>query len=201
MGDNTNYPTGYMTQLAQTKQSKWETEATLGVEKVRDGIATQESFGQIPSLAKYAATFEQARREYTGLMRGAKLDLEAVADGIKKSAKQMQDNDDRAGEAFLALWSRWENGPLQSTQNRQEAGSTPEAQEAAQTVNDAQAPADGDSPQEVPTGGDEVPTGGDEVPTGGDEVPTEPASADPANLASGPETGSPSTGPADPSYS
>lgn len=139
MGDEVEYPTETMNTLANTKQTKWETDSTEGVKKIRDALADQDSFGDIPELASYGEVFTEVRRIYLETMRGARTDLDAVAQGIKKSARQMRDQDDDAGAAFVALWQKWEHGPLDSTANNEQAASTTAAQEAAETADTAEA--------------------------------------------------------------
>lgn len=137
--DEVEYPTETMTSLANTKQTKWETDATEGVRKIRDALADKDTFGDLPVLASYGAVFEEVRTIYLETMRGAKADLDAVAQGIRTSAQQMKDRDDQAGAAFVELWQRWENGPLESTRNHETASSTESAQTAAETVDAADA--------------------------------------------------------------
>lgn len=141
MGDENEveYPTETMTTLANTKQTKWETDSSEGVRLIRDALADKSSFGDIPDLASYGEVFAEVRKIYVETMRGAKSDLDAVAQGIKTSAQQMRDRDDDAGAAFLALWQRWESGPLESTANNEQAASTTTAQQAAQTADSAEA--------------------------------------------------------------
>lgn len=140
MGDENQveYPTETMTTLANTKQTKWETDSSEGVRLIRDALADKGSFGDIPHLASYGEVFAEVRKIYLETMRGAKSDLDAVAQGIKSSAKEMRDRDDNAGAAFLALWQRWESGPLESTANNEQAASTSGAQQAAQTADSAE---------------------------------------------------------------
>ncbi len=138
-GDEVEYPTEYMNTLANTRQTKWAEDSTEGVRKIRDALADKGSFGELPELAAYGAVFEEVRTIYLETLRGAKDDLDAVARGIRTSAQQMQDRDDQAGQAFVELWQRWENGPLASTQNHEQASSTESAQTAAQTAESAEA--------------------------------------------------------------
>ena len=115
-GENeVEYPTETMTTLANTKQTKWDADATEGVRKLRDALADRSTFGDLPVLASYGSVFEEVRTIYLETVRGAKADLEAVAQGIRTSAQQMKDRDDQAGAAFVELWQRWQNGPLEST--------------------------------------------------------------------------------------
>lgn len=101
-GENeVEYPTETMTTLANTKQTKWDTDATEGVKKIRDALADKSTFGDLPVLASYGSVFEEVRTIYLETMRGAKADLEAVAQGIRTSAQQMKDRDDQAGAAFV----------------------------------------------------------------------------------------------------
>ena len=86
--------------------------------------------------------FTEVRKIYLETMRGAKADLDAVAQGIKTSAQQMTDHDDAAGAAFLDLWQRWEQGPLESTRNHEQASSTG-AQPRPQTAEAAEATTSG----------------------------------------------------------
>ena len=146
------YPTEYMNTLANTRQTRWETASDDGIEKIRDAYADESSFGEVPSLKSYGRVFAEVRTIYLETIRGAKADLDAVAMGIKTSAQQMKDNDDAAGAAFVELWQRWEQGPLESQSTHQEASSTPAAQEAA-----ANAAAIGPE-TETETPGAEVPT-------------------------------------------
>ena len=134
MGDDVEYPTEYMNSLANTRQTRWDTDSSEGIKKIRDALADESSFGDVPELASYGRVFTQVRTIYLETMRGAKVDLDAVAQAIKTSARQMTDNDDAAGAAFLDLWQKWEHGPLDSTRNQEQASSTPEAQEAAVTM-------------------------------------------------------------------
>lgn len=138
MGDEVEYPTETMNTLANTKQTKWENESTEGVRKIRDALADKGSFGEIPELASYGSVFAEVRKIYLETMRGAKSDLQAVAEGIKSSARQMRDQDDDAGAAFVALWQKWEHGPLDSTANNEQAASTSTAQQAAETADTAE---------------------------------------------------------------
>jgi hypothetical protein len=157
-GENeVEYPTETMTTLANTKQTKWDTDATEGVKKIRDALADKSTFGDLPVLASYGSVFEEVRTIYLETMRGAKADLEAVAEGIRTSAQQMKDRDDQAGAAFVELWQRWENGPLESTRNHEQASSTESAQTAAETADSAQA--GGAAPDGTPAEGGEIPTG------------------------------------------
>jgi len=162
--DEVEYPTETMTTLANTRQTKWETDSTEGVRKIRDALADKDTFGDLPVLASYGAVFEEVRTIYLETMRGAKADLDAVAQGIRTSAQQMKDRDDQAGAAFVELWQRWENGPLESTRNHEQASSTESAQTAAQTADAAET--GGTSPDG--TGAEGTPAEGGEVPTGGD---------------------------------
>jgi hypothetical protein len=139
-GEEVEYPTEYMNTLANTRQTKWNDDATEGVTKIRDALADRSSFGDLPVLASYGAVFEEVRTIYLETLRGARADLEAVATGIRTSAQQMKDRDDQAGAAFVELWQRWENGPLESTRNHEQASSTESAQNAAQTAATAEAP-------------------------------------------------------------
>jgi hypothetical protein len=154
--EQVEYPTETMTTLANTRQTKWDTDATEGVRKIRDALADKGSFGDLPVLATYGSVFEEVRTIYLETMRGAKADLDAVAQGIRTSAQQMKDRDDQAGAAFVELWQRWENGPLESTRNHEQASSTESAQNAAQTAATA----------ETATGGQPGGDQGDEIPTG-----------------------------------
>lgn len=151
--ENAEYPTAYMNSLANTKQTRWETDSTDGIKYLRDALADESSFGDIPALASYGRVFTEVRKIYLETMRGAKADLDAVAQGIKTSAQQMTDNDDAAGAAFVALWQKWEDGPLDTTRNHEQAASTADAQQAAE---------DADAAQTAPQA----------------EVPTEPGAAD-----------------------
>jgi len=164
-GDDVEYPTEYMNTLANTRQTKWETDSTEGVKKIRDALADESSFGEVPALKSYGRVFTEVRTIYLETMRGAKADLDAVAQGIKTSAQQMTDNDDAAGAAFLALWQRWEQGPLESTSNQEAASSTAGAQEAAASADSAEAA--------TSTSGNEVPTG--ETPAGENTAAGTPA--------------------------
>ena len=138
-GENeVEYPTETMTTLANTKQTKWDADATEGVRKLRDALADRSTFGDLPVLASYGSVFEEVRTIYLETVRGAKADLEAVAQGIRTSAQQMKDRDDQAGAAFVELWQRWQNGPLESTRSHQQAASTESAQTAAQTADAAE---------------------------------------------------------------
>jgi hypothetical protein len=159
--DEVEYPTETMTTLANTKQTKWETDATEGVRKIRDALADKDTFGDLPVLAAYGAVFEEVRTIYLETMRGAKADLDAVAQGIRTSAQQMKDRDDQAGAAFVELWQRWENGPLESTRNHETASSTESAQTAAETADAAENPQGGQPGQTGPgvTEGGEIPSG------------------------------------------
>lgn len=149
-GEDVEYPTEYMNTLANTRQSKWETDSSEGVKKIRDALADASSFGEIAALKSYGQVFTEVRQIYLETMRGAKTDLDAVAQGIKTSAQQMNDKDDAAGAAFLALWQKWEQGPLEATRQHEQASSTPEAQDAATTA-DSAAAATGGPDSEVPT--------------------------------------------------
>lgn len=146
--DDVEYPTEYMNTLANTRQTRWETDSTDGIKLIRDALADESSFGDVPALASYGSVFAQVRSIYLETMRGAKADLDAVAQGIRTSAQQMTNQDDAAGAAFVELWQKWENGPLESTNNHEQASSTPEAQEAAETSETATEPL----PAEVPQG-------------------------------------------------
>ncbi|MDT0215631.1 hypothetical protein Q9R29_17200 [Rothia sp. ARF10] len=159
--DEVEYPTETMTTLANTKQTKWETDATEGVRKIRDALADKDTFGDLPVLAAYGAVFEEVRTIYLETMRGAKADLDAVAQGIRTSAQQMKDRDDQAGAAFVELWQRWENGPLESTRNHETASSTESAQTAAETADAAENTQGGQPGQTGPgvTEGGEIPSG------------------------------------------
>lgn len=161
-GEDVEYPTEYMNTLANTRQTNWENASTDGLAKLRDAAADETTFGDLQGLKDYGRVFAEVRTIYIETMRGAKADLDAVAEGIKTSARQMKDHDDAAGAAFVELWQKWEQGPLESTSNHEEASSTPAAQEAAATAAAAETPAE--------TPGGEVPTGaetpGGEVPTG-----------------------------------
>ena len=159
--DEVEYPTEYMNTLANTRQTQWADDSTEGVKKIRDALADKGTFGDLPMLASYGSVFEEVRTIYLETLRGAKDDLDAVAQGIRTSAQQMQDRDDQAGAAFVELWQRWENGPLASTQNHETASSTESAQSAARTAESA----------EAATAETETPTDGP-APTGA-EVPTE----------------------------
>ena len=174
-GENeVEYPTETMTTLANTKQTKWDTDATEGVKKIRDALADKSTFGDLPVLASYGSVFEEVRTIYLETMRGARADLEAVAQGIRTSAQQMKDRDDQAGAAFVELWQRWENGPLESTRNHETASSTESAQTAAETADAAENPQGGESGQPGQTGseGGEIPTGDNPDTQSEGEMPT-----------------------------
>ena len=178
-GENeVEYPTETMTTLANTKQTKWDTDATEGVKKIRDALADKGTFGDLPVLASYGSVFEEVRTIYLETMRGAKADLEAVAQGIRTSAQQMKDRDDQAGAAFVELWQRWENGPLESTRNHEQASSTESAQTAAQTADAAET--GGTAPDGTGAEGGEVPTaeGGDTRDEGAIPTSETPPSTD-----------------------
>lgn len=171
-GENeVEYPTETMTTLANTKQTKWDTDATEGVKKIRDALADKDTFGDLPVLASYGSVFEEVRTIYLETMRGAKADLEAVAQGIRTSAQQMKDRDDQAGAAFVELWQRWENGPLESTRNHETASSTESAQTAAETAAAAEQPQGGE-PGQPGTEGGEIPTGENPDTQSEGEMPT-----------------------------
>lgn len=179
--ENVDYPTEYMNDLANTRQTRWETDSSEGVKKIRDALADEDTFGDLPALASYGRIFAQVRTIYLETMRGAKSDLDAVARGIKSSAREMTDNDDAAGAAFVALWDKWENGPLDSTRNQEQATNTDAAQTAAQDVAAASEPAtesEGDADGEVPVDGsaDANPSGDPDTESEG-EIPvnTDPA--------------------------
>lgn len=146
MGENAEYPTAYMNSLANTRQTRWETDSTDGIKAIRDALADESSFGDVPALASYGRVFTEVRKIYLETMRGAKADLDAVAQGIKTSAKQMTDNDDEAGAAFVALWSKWQQGPLDSTRNHEAASSTASAQQAAAETDSVETGPDGEVP-------------------------------------------------------
>ena len=180
-GDEVEYPTDYMNTLANTKQTKWAEDSTEGVRRIRDALADKSSFGDLPELASYGSVFEEVRTIYLETLRGAKDDLDAVAQGIRTSAQQMQDRDDQAGAAFLELWQRWENGPLASTQNHEQASSTESAQTAAVTAESAEAatagtPEPGAAPEgEATPDGENAPTRDEgALPSGGpaSDLPT-----------------------------
>ena len=98
-GENeVEYPTQTMTDLANTRQTRWEADATEGVRKIRDAVADKDTFGDLPVLAAYGSVFEEVRTIYLETLRGAKDDLDAVAEGIRTSAQQMQDRDDQAAD-------------------------------------------------------------------------------------------------------
>ncbi|EAP99654.1 hypothetical protein JNB_05784 [Janibacter sp. HTCC2649] len=156
-GEDVEYPTEYMNTLANTRQTTWETSSHDGLVKIRDGAADEASFGDLQRLKDYGRVFTEVRQIYVETMRGAKADLDAVAEGIKTSARQMKDHDDTAGAAFVELWQKWERGPLESTSNQEQASSTPAAQEAAATAASAETPG-AETPGEQTPGG-EVPTG------------------------------------------
>lgn len=180
--DEVEYPTETMTTLANTKQTKWETDSTEGVRKIRDALADKDTFGDLPVLASYGAVFEEVRTIYLETMRGAKADLEAVAQGIRTSAQQMKDRDDQAGAAFVELWQRWENGPLESTRNHETASSTESAQTAAQTADSAEEQQQGGQSGQTGTEGGEIPTGENPDTQSEGEMPTSdlpPADDDP----------------------
>lgn len=170
MGDEVEYPTEYMNSLANTKQTRWETDSSEGIKKIRDALADESSFGEVPALASYGRVFAQVRTIYLETMRGAKIDLDSVAQGIKTSARQMKDNDDAAGGAFLDLWQRWERGPLESTRHQVEASSTQAAQDAAVDADSAEGATGAMPEDEVPTGDGSAPNpdtrGEAVVPTG-----------------------------------
>ncbi|MFC7489263.1 MULTISPECIES: hypothetical protein [unclassified Knoellia] len=147
-GEDVEYPTEYMNTLANTKQTKWENDSTDGIKYLRDALADESSFGDVPALASYGRVFTEVRTIYLETMRGAKSDLDAVAQGIKTSAQQMANNDDAAGAAFLALWQRWENGPLDTTRHHEQAASTTGAQQAAADADAAEAAPEGAAPPE-----------------------------------------------------
>src|SRR5688500_17401946 len=138
-GDEVEYPTEYMNSLANTRQTTWAEDSTEGVRRIRDALADRSTFGDLPELAAYGTVFEEVRTIYIETLRGVKDDLDAVAQGIRTSAQQMRDRDDQAGAAFLELWQRWENGPLASTRNHEQASSTQSAQAAAQTAESSEA--------------------------------------------------------------
>lgn len=183
-GENeVEYPTETMTTLANTKQTKWDTDATEGVKKIRDALADKSTFGDLPVLASYGSVFEEVRTIYLETMRGAKADLEAVAEGIRTSAQQMKDRDDQAGAAFVELWQRWENGPLESTRNHEQASSTESAQSAAETADSAENPEGGEPGQTGQTGqggtdGGEIPAEEDPNTQSEGAMPTGEAPAD-----------------------
>ncbi|WP_404381776.1 hypothetical protein LL946_14350 [Knoellia locipacati] len=180
-GENeVEYPTETMTTLANTRQTKWDTDATEGVKKIRDALADKSSFGDLPVLASYGSVFEEVRTIYLETMRGAKADLEAVAQGIRTSAQQMKGRDDQAGAAFVELWQRWENGPLESTRNHEQASSTESAQTAAETADAAETSTPGEPGQPGSDGG-EIPTGENPDTEAEGQMPTSdtpPASGD-----------------------
>lgn len=153
--ENAEYPTAYMNILANTRQTRWETDSTDGIKYLRDAVADENSFGDVPALASYGRVFTEVRKIYLETMRGAKTDLDAVAQGIKTSAQQMTDNDDAAGEAFLALWSKWEQGPLTSTANQEEAASSTTAQDAAAEADAAETAPEGEVPTDDPAATDD----------------------------------------------
>lgn len=175
-GDQVEYPTEYMNSLANTRQTTWAEDSTEGVRRIRDALADRSTFGDLPELAAYGTVFEEVRTIYLETLRGAKDDLDAVAQGIRTSAQQMRDRDDQAGAAFLELWQRWENGPLASTRNHEQASSTQSAQAAAQTAESAEAATSGTAADPAaPTAEGGTPAHGDTggtraegaVPTGG----------------------------------
>lgn len=196
-GENeVEYPTETMTTLANTKQTKWDTDATEGVKKIRDALADKSTFGDLPVLASYGSVFEEVRTIYLETMRGAKADLEAVAQGIRTSAQQMKDRDDQAGAAFVELWQRWENGPLESTRNHETASSTESAQTAAETADAAENPPPTGEGTGAPEGG-EMPTENPDTESEG-EMPagdTTPATGGPVSTTYGPTSGGPTSGP------
>lgn len=176
--ENAEYPTAYMNSLANTRQTRWETESTEGIKYLRDALADEGSFGDVPALASYGRVFTEVRKIYLETMRGAKTDLDAVAQGIKTSAQQMTDNDDAAGAAFVALWQKWEDGPLDTTRNHEQAASTTSAQQAA---------ADADAAQTAPEG--EVSPGPGATDDAGANPDTRDEGAVPTEAAPGDSTG------------
>jgi hypothetical protein len=176
VGDEVEYPTEYMTSLANTRQTRWDTDSSEGIKKIRDALADESSFGEVPVLASYGRVFSEVRKIYLETLRCARLDLDSLAQGIKTSARQMKDNDDAAGAAFLELWQRWEQGPLESTRHQSEASSTQAAQDAAADADSAEG-ATGALPQgEVPDVDDSTVANPDtrsegEIPTGGPDAP------------------------------
>lgn len=169
--ENAEYPTAYMNSLANTKQTRWETDSTDGIKYLRDALADENSFGDVPALASYGRVFSEVRKIYLETMRGAKNDLDAVAKGIKTSAKQMTDNDDEAGAAFVALWQKWEQGPLESTRNHEQAASSSTAQDAAAEADAAEAAPEGEVPTGEPGATDD--SGANTDTRGEGEVPAE----------------------------
>lgn len=148
--EDAEYPTDYMNSLANTRQTRWDADSSDGIKSIRDALADQDSFGDVPALASYGRVFTEVRKVYLETMRGAKSDLDAVAKGIKTSAQQMTDNDDEAGAAFVALWQKWEQGPLDSTRNHEEAASTTGAQQAAAETDAAESAPATDVPTDQP---------------------------------------------------
>lgn len=148
--EDAEYPTAYMNRLANTRQTRWDTDASDGIKFIRDALADENSFGDVPALASYGRVFTEVRKIYLETMRGAKTDLDAVAKGIKTSAQQMTDNDDEAGAAFVALWQKWEQGPLDSIRNHEEAASTTGAQHAAAETDAAESTPVADVPTDEP---------------------------------------------------
>lgn len=125
------YPTEYMQQLAKTRQTRWPDEATTGRNKIKDNTLALEDFGKLEPFKVFGQVYMAARTVYLDTLDGVRQDLEAAADGIVTSAKQMNDRDDQAGAAFLTLKQRWESG-LANEHSQTSASQTKEVQQATQ---------------------------------------------------------------------
>lgn len=153
--EDIHYPTVHMRDVAGKALTKWEKDAGDTHSTINDAAAAKGSFGDIPALAQYGSVFDQVKGVYLEAMKGVKDDLVAVAEGISKSAQHTSDKDDEAEAALVALWQKWDRGPLESERRRDEAAATPEAQAAAAATDQAEvatgASPDSETPVEPPS--------------------------------------------------
>ncbi|MFC7488009.1 hypothetical protein ACOCJ7_18405 [Knoellia sp. CPCC 206453] len=177
-GEDIHYPTAHMRSVASKARTDWEKDAGSTHSTLNGAAAAKDSFGDIPVLAQYGSVFDQVKGIYVKAMEGVKTDLVAVADGITTSAKHTSDKDDEAEAALVALWQKWDRGPLESERQRDEAAATPEAQAAAAATDQAEvatgASPDSETPVEGPATNPDTRNEG-AVPTGtgpGHEPPT-----------------------------
>ena len=60
--EDAEYPTAYMNSLANTRQTRWDADSSDGIKAIRDALADESSFGDVPALASYGRVFTEVRK-------------------------------------------------------------------------------------------------------------------------------------------
>ena len=127
-----SYSPDLMDDLGRRKQDQWAQDSVEAHQRLDSTALTADSVGPITALRRFGQVYAATRGVYLETLKGVQTDLDAIAQGLRRSAQEMRDRDDQAGAAFLALQRQWSRGTT-SERERTRASATQQVEAASES--------------------------------------------------------------------